>query len=210
MIYVSLCACYSRLRGSLLSGISCTPWTAHCLIIILLVFIPGSSHLLASVHTLFQRQCMFSFSACSCGRECSRLFGLNHIYLRGQQGLFNCEVWCGWWDFSGNMHWHRLLTSMCDCISQSVFVAAGLCISYRKSTLLRGDFHGRVALVGLSQAFPLWVQRKGVGVCVEGDQSFAMAICKLFPSVDNTIKLPTSKYSPHVSLIKARGQQLAW
>lgn len=116
--------------GWLLSGITWTQWTVYCLIIILLVFIPVP----ASEHTQWFKDnaCILSRHT-SCGREGSWVFGLKRISLWGTAGFFNCEVWCCWCDFCGDVHLCVFLSSplsLCECKSKCLLVTAGLHMHY--------------------------------------------------------------------------------
>lgn len=65
-------------------------------------FIPVPTFLPVYTQCFKDNTCILSLHT-SCGREWSWVFGLKCIPLWGQQGLFNCEVWCSWCDFCGNM-----------------------------------------------------------------------------------------------------------
>lgn len=86
---------------------------------------------------MFQRQCMYSFSACLLWERMQSGVWLKHISLWGQQGLFNCEVWCGWCDFSRNMPLNCSPTSVWMQISVSVLVTAWLYICHSMSMFVK-------------------------------------------------------------------------
>lgn len=164
MSYFVDCACCSRLRGSLLSGITWTQWTVYCLIIMLLIFIPVPTSMPVYTHGVSKTIHVFFLSNTSCGREWSWVFGLKHISLWGQQGLFNWGVeWLMW---LGNMH-----LCVCLCTSFSVHpcksVLVTVCPCCCKTTSVW-------ASAWTKTLFPsLGFHKKGVGsgegYCVEGD-----------------------------------------
>ncbi len=95
MSYFVDCAWYSWLRGSLLSGITWTQWTAYCLIIILLVFLSQFPPPCQCTHTnVSKTMCVFFLSIPPVGENAAGCLGWNvspcgdsRVYLTARCGV---------------------------------------------------------------------------------------------------------------------------